>query len=395
MTLANAHPIFVGLRNDPSFLAQLEIEDDERRALMSARTEVRASLRAASGIVEKQTRFWKDSYLLENNYRVRNSVTVKFLTQGSFAYETLNAPAKPQKQEIDLDDGMYVPVTFLKDNTPALTAQGLFMFVEETLAELCKKKNWALDTSKNTCVRVNLWKGAHIDIPIYSVPENRFQLMTEAIAKSTASISFAGDNIPEVVELPSHLVMLAQRDGGWIQSDPKQLHDWVMARHERYGPVYRRLCRFFKGWRDHVWDNSPLSSICLMRAIDMAISELGGRPVDDRDDELIMQVAQLLPEIFQSNVNNPVVEGASFNDWSSADQKQIIDKAQSFSNEMTTALEQTGDAERVVQKLRSEFGDRIPYRPDAIKITNNEISSIRHAKPATVAAPKVISSTSG
>lgn len=395
MTLANAHPIFVGLKNDPSYLASLDIEDSERSSLMAARTEIRSCLREAAGQLVTDAQYWKDVYLAENNYRIRDTITLKFLTQGSFAYETLNKPAQPKIQEIDLDDGMYVPVKFLKDETPALTAKSLFAFVEQALHDLCKRKNWSLDTSKNTCARVKLWQGAHIDIPIYSVPEGRFQIMKEALAKATASISFADNYIPEVAELPSHLVMLAQRDGGWIQSDPKQLHDWVLERHKRYGPVYRRLCRFFKGWRDHAWPNSPLSSICLMRAIDLAISILGGRPNDNRDDQLIMEVAQLLPDILNGDIFNPVVRDALLNDWSSEIRGEIVQHAEKFAKEMTIALEQTGDAERVIEKLRNKFGGRIPYRPDIITFSTDEIETIRSAKPAKVAAPSLVTSTSG
>ncbi|WP_067739223.1 CBASS cGAMP synthase [Novosphingobium naphthalenivorans] len=398
MTLANAHPIFVGLRNDPSYLASLNIDEQEQTRLINARTTIRKALRDASWKLEQQTRFWRDSYLIETSHRVRDSVAVKFLTQGSFAYKTLNTPAKPEVQEIDLDDGMYVPVRFMKDSHPALAAGALFTFVEETLKPVCIANGWELELQnpKNTCVRVRLWKGAHVDIPIYSVPEERFEAMQQAILeKAIASTSFNFDSIPSLVRIPSHLIMLAQRDGHWVQSDPKQLHDWVEGRVERYGPIFRRLCRFFKGWRDHTWVNSKLSSICLMCAIDAALIELGGAPANDRDDREILRVAKLLPGILDGQINNPVVPDSCLNGWSDTDKKEIISGAQALANEMESALERTGNAEIVITRLRNAFGERIPYRPDIITIDNSSAESVRAAPAIIVPTPKIIDSSSG
>jgi len=396
MTLANAHPIFVGLKKDPSYLAQLDIQDEEHSKLMEARTIIRKALREASSRLENEKRFWRDSTVFAAVKSAAETVAVKFLMQGSFAYRTLNSPAKPYCQEIDLDDGMYVPVRFMQDSHPALAAGSLFTFVEETLGPVCKAKGWQLDSSKNTCARVRLWKGAHIDIPIYSVPEDRFQLMKSAIADARmASISFSADKFPSMAAIPTNLVMLAQRDGKWIQSDPKQLHDWVQARSKRYGPVYRRLCRFFKGWRDHVWENSPLSSICLMCAVDAALIELGGNPVDDRDDLQILEVARLLPNIFRGEINNPVVERACLNGWSDADRNEIVRFAEALADEMDAALERTGHPDIVIDHLRNGFGLRIPNRPDIIAISKNTASSVRAVPAATVPTPKIIDSNSG
>src|SRR3546814_19160221 len=68
--------------------------------------------------------------------------------------------------------------------------------------------------------------------------------------------------------LPSDKIMLARDDGSWIQSDPQRLQDWVDARVDQYGPVFRRLCRFFKGWRDFAWLDCGLSSLCPVRVVD-------------------------------------------------------------------------------------------------------------------------------
>src|SRR3546814_19200383 len=115
---------------------------------------------------------------------MRGPVEVKFMTQGSFAYKTINDPPQ-SRQEIDLDDGMYVPVEFLDSGEPALVAKLLFDFVVETLKPLALTEGWTGVERKPNCVRVKLWPGAHLDIPIYSVPRERFsQIKEPATARS-------------------------------------------------------------------------------------------------------------------------------------------------------------------------------------------------------------------
>lgn len=393
MTLANAHALFCGLKADPSYLANLDVSSDEKSRLMDARREIRAVLRAAASQLPVNDNYWQDSYRQKVGWRQRPEIQIKFMTQGSFAYRTLNDPAQKPKQEIDLDDGMYVPVQFLENGEPALAAKGLFEFVDTVLGPLCAAKGWTLDQTKDCCARVKLWPGAHVDLPIYSIPQDRFEQLRESLAK--ADLHFAThDSVKGGWKLPSDQIMLAHRDGSWVQSDPQMMHDWVEGRAERYGPSFRRLSRFFKGWRDYTWEKSALSSICLMHAIDIALAELPGLPNGERDDELILEVAKRLPRILDGKVANPVLRNLCINEWSDEARKEIVDGATALRSEMEAALERTGDAEQVVVKLRNRFGQRIPYRPDAVKIAP-KISAIQKAPAAVVAAPRIIPSTSG
>jgi hypothetical protein len=393
MTLANAHALFNGLKAEPSFLANLTIADKERSGLMEARQEIRRTIRAAAGSIPTQDMYWQDAYVRKVNWRNRPNIQIKFMTQGSFAYGTINAPAHIPAQEIDLDDGMYVPVSFLESGEPALAAKGLFTFVETALEPLCKARGWRLDKAKEHCVRVKLWPGAHVDIPIYSIPEAKFEQIRESLQKSVTA-SFSHDSVTQLAKLPSDQIMLAQRNGTWMKSDPQQLHDWVNGRVERYGSVYKRLCRFFKGWRDFAWEKSSLSSICLMAAIDNALRDMNGFPSDNRDDELIMEITKKLPEILKGRIGNPVLSDLCLNAWTDEDKLEIVRGAKALRDGMISALEQTGDATQVVNKLRDRFGGRIPYRPDSVKIAS-KIEAVIRSAPAVVAAPRVISSTSG
>lgn len=392
MTLANAHALFYGLKRNPSYLANLAVPKDELQALMDARQQIRAALKAAATQLPFKDSYWQDSYSTRVSARNRPPVVIKFMTQGSYAYKTLNAPAQALHQEIDLDDGMYVPVEFLQNGEPALAAKGLFAFVETVLQPICEKNGWSL-APKPCCVRVKLWRGAHIDIPIYSMPQDRFLQLQESMAKSaTAMLSL--DSVSGHFKLPSDQIVLAKRDGSWTKSDPQQLHEWVLGRVDRYGPIFRRLSRFYKGWRDHTWTNSELSSLCLMRAIDIAMTDISDFPTDDRDDEWILIVSEKLPTILSSPVPNPVLPDLYLNEWKPDDREIILRGAQALYDEMSSALERTGDAERVVARIRETFGDRIPYRPDVVKI-GSKIAAIQKAPAAIVAAPNVVASTSG
>ena len=395
MTLANAHALFLGLKNNPSYLANLRITDDEHARLMIARQRVRGVLRDASGSIPMTDSYWQEPYSRRTMQHSRPPVELKFMTQGSFAYGTINSPAHIPQQEIDLDDGMYVPVEFLENGEPALAARGLFAFVETSLKPLCASMGWKLcDKYHENCVRVKLWPGAHIDIPIYSIPRDRFNEIRESLEKALAGRSMTLDAVTAGPKLPPDQIMLAQRSGSWIPSDPQQMHAWVKAKDERYGPVYKRLCKFFKGWRDYTWVKCELSSVCIMTAVDIALREIGELPSEDRDDELIMDVAKHLPDIFQGRVSNPVLQNLCINEWNDGTRREIVNAASLLRDHMVSALEQTGDAEEVVRKLRSRFGTRIPYRPDVVKI-GSKIAAIQKAAPAIVAAPRVIPSTSG
>lgn len=207
MTLANAHALFCGLRTDPSYLASLEVSNDEKSRLLDARKDIRAALKAAADQIPRFDDYWQDSYRARVSWRDRPSVVIKFMTQGSFAYRTLNDPAQKPAQEIDLDDGMYVPVQFLENGEPALAAKGLFKFVDSVLGVLCREKGWTLDPTKSCCARVKLWPGAHVDIPIYSIPQDRFVQLSKNL-EDAGMASFAQDSVRGGWKLPSDQIML-------------------------------------------------------------------------------------------------------------------------------------------------------------------------------------------
>ncbi|WP_417818914.1 CBASS cGAMP synthase [Tritonibacter scottomollicae] len=391
--MARASALFVGLRLVASYHQALKVSDDKTAQLKSARRDIRNAIRAAGSRIKIEDRYWEQQFAQKSSIN-RPDVAPKFFTQGSFAYDLLVNPCHPA-QQLDLDDGMYVIVDYLKDGRPALVAKSLFAMVEEALKPLCEDRGWSLNTSKQTCVRVEITSDAHIDIPIYSAPRD--------VAESQElALSFAEDRIAkragrEYYELPSDKIMLAQRDGTWQQSDPLKLHKWVEACAERYGEDFRRACRYFKGWRDHTWSRCCLSSITIMVAVAEALEQLYGAYRGDGDDRLVYEVGQLLPDILSGTLYNPALteEQAILNDWSDEDREAVVAAARALADQMDAALKRSPDQTMVVSALRKAFGERIPMRPDVVEILPPVTAAVAAAKPATVPSPSVTKSTSG
>jgi hypothetical protein len=291
---------------------------------------------------------------------------------------------------------MYVAVDYLENGRPALVAKALFQLVEDAIGPLCKERGWEVDKTKATCVRIKLDEESHIDIPIYSAPRNKMIAMDEMSmqARADSALKKAGR---EYHRLPSDQIMLAHRDGTWDQSDPLVLKDWVDSCVKRYGELFRRGCRYVKGWRDHRWPEGCLTSITIMAAVVETLEEMNGTHHDLDDDQLVYEIARRLPGVFERDICNPAFSDGSkiLNDWSSEERREIVRAAQVFSEHMYDALKGTGVAELVVEALRRAFGQRIPNRPDAVKIMAALAATVSAEAAVAVPAPRVTGSTSG
>jgi hypothetical protein len=392
--LARANALFLGLRVTASYHQALKVDDVKTAKLKDARRAVRDAIRTASTRIQIEDRYWEADFA-HKAVATRPAVQPKFFTQGSFAYDLLVAPCQPS-QQLDLDDGMYVVVDYLQNGKPALVAKMLFEMVEAALAPLCAQRGWTLNTSKQTCVRVEIASDAHIDIPIYSAPRE------VAESKELAAEAFAQDRIAKranriYVELPSDKIMLAHRDGTWQQSDPLKLHNWVEACVVRYGEDFRRACRYFKGWRDYTWAKCCLSSITIMVAVAEALERLYHSRRGDGDDRLVYEIGQLLPDILDSELYNPSLpdQRIVLNDWSDDDRAAVVSAARTFADQMDAALKRSADQTLVVNALRKAFGSRLPLRPDVVEILPPATAAVVAVKPATVPSPSVKKSTSG
>jgi hypothetical protein len=373
----NAHRVFTGPADAEHYLAALTLETERERLLRSARETcreaIRVGLRSWSNVLQKSMLF--ESVVASI---VPTSLKSKFKMQGSFAYRTLNDPAHTPPQEIDLDDGVFVPVSFLNDNGrahPALISSGYFRAVEALLAPVCEENGWTLVADRPSCVRVELGDRAHIDFALYAIPDKEFDELVETamLAKADAQDRALLTEQLELAEdvyrgLREDQIMLAHRKEGWKPSDPRKLEDWFRAALRTHGEQLRRVCRYLKGWRDHQWEACRLSSIALMSCVVTAYDEAAAAPTDHRDDLALLTVADRLPDLFRGRIANPVVDGQYLDEgWAEEDRRTFIVKAQALRDWLREALSGTDSAPRALACLVSAFGDRLPSDQGLIK----------------------------
>ncbi|MEO9706596.1 MAG: CBASS cGAMP synthase [Nitratireductor sp.] len=378
--------------------------------MREARTKIRAQLRGAFGALRNYVSdadvrgklFEKRDYQFINKAESLRELDVRFLTQGSFAYGTLIRPARRWAQEIDLDDGIYVPMPFV-DGRPVFSSEGLFEIMQRALEPLVTREGWKFKR-KNTCIRITLvGKGAHIDLPLFAVDDTSFRRLAEMFERQTettfgksANLNDTLDTIAKSVRLGSGQILLADREEDWRPSDPKAIHDWFIANVTRYGKVLRRLSRYAKAWRDDKWDDAAFSSLALMVLCVEALAALGERPSEDRDDLLLLAVAEHLPErIRRGSISWREGERACDDEWSPEWREELAKAAESFRDDVKAALYDTFHSDVVIQKLRRALSDRIPNAPEAVVIAAAaQTAAVLETKAETVPMPRVGSSVS-
>lgn len=412
MTRANANALFQGLKSRPSYNKEIHIRpgDQEDKNLRKARAKIRSELRSAFQRIKpylEQDALRK--VLLANRSDQFNqvskkvtSIDIRFLTQGSHAYGTLIRPAQPKFQEIDLDDGVYVPIPFV-DGRPIFSSEGLFEIIQRALTPLVTRENWSFQR-KNTCIRIQLsGQNAHIDLPLFAVETNnfnllvnKFQTLTGKTLRKTKNLNLVFDNAAKNLRLEQGNIVLADRNTDWQPSDPKALHDWFIEKVEINGPVLKRCCRYMKGWKDETWRDCELKSIALMIACVDILKELGAKPSEDRDDLIMLRVAEALPNrIRKGNLTwhndlPPVDEK-----WSPEEKEEFAREAEKLADKLHSALENCFYPEIIIKHLKDAFGDRFPNAPEAVSfLSADQTTEVLETKAATVAMPLVGTSVS-
>lgn len=402
----NAHKAFKGTVVRPGYLDALDISDKRDQSLRNARDQIRQTLRQD---LPQWEGLAKSHGLVERRHMALASqlppLRPRFRMQGSRAYHTLNEPAHMPPQEVDFDDGMFLPTSFVNGNNriePLLAAKGYFKIVEATLAPLCKRNGWVLDRSKPTCVRIGLDGEAHIDLPLYAVPDEDFAQLTAAAGLTQVVRGVIGAGKDEIV-LAEHVyrglqedqIMLARRDSGWIESDPRKIEDWVLDAVREHGKVLRRVCRYIKAWRDYQWKKGGPSSLALMACVVTIFDKLDGPPLDSRDDLATQAVADQLSGLFSQHIPNPVLPDQHLDEsWSPEDRQNFMAGAADLKTALDRALNGTYLKAHAVSQLKSAFGARIPDDEHLLDIDSEEREVLAH-EPAKVAAPFVPRTTSG
>jgi hypothetical protein len=408
--LLNLHRLF---NTRDGYLGQLKVADVDSATLSRAREIIRKTLKDAfrnwERFIAKADLF--EAHVLQKGAEIKFAGP-KFRIQGSFAYYTVNDCQHPPHQQIDQDDGMFLPVSFIAINgnaKPRITARGYFKLVEAALKPICQRENWILNPApiKGSCVRVGLSERLHLDIPLFAVSDETFENLRESVIKAFMTRDAAMDSAStrEDDELSEDLykalqdndIVLAHRDDGWVGSDPRKLEDWFNAAIDTYGEIIRRFSRVYKGWRDAHWTECDLSSICIMAAVVKAVSNL--HPFEDnRDDLCLLAICKEMVKIFASPIENPAFPGdeekSLCKGWKPEFRIEVQSTLSATCANLKKALYDTMHKGLALRSARAAFGDRVPENEALISLAG-VAAFVRKVEPIQQPKPMVPRTTSG
>lgn len=376
--MLNLSPLFFTTVDDESCMHdELDLTPEQRAWIASARTDVRGCLR--TGIPR----------VLRANGYTEAVPQPRFFTQGSWAYKTLNSPAQ-HLQQADVDDGCYLPLSFVSQTKrPSTAATVFFAAAEEALKPLVEDKRWKLITDKPTCIRIVIAASAHIDIPLYAIPDEEFVLLK-------ASMEQRGfDSISEAVQmaerdtwtaLPADKVLLAHRECNWVSSDPRPVKEWFLGEVEAKGEQFRRVVRYLKAFRDWRWSSGGPASILLMAAVAPLFEKR-----DRRDDLALLDIVAALPARLRAGVNNPVDESESLTERLGHEGIEEAVKAFEKFEKMLRGATGAGSPSQACIWMRGEFGPRFPNEPDRVKDVS--VAATIAAAPATAGPSELVGRT--
>lgn len=379
--MLNLSPLFFTTVNNESCMhEELDLTPDERAQIASARTLIRDCLRI--GIPR----------VLKANGYTEEVPTPRFFTQGSWAYKTLNSPAQPP-QQADIDDGCYLPMSFISQTArPSVAATVFFTAAEEALKPLIVEKKWTLVTDKPTCVRIVISQDAHIDIPLYAIPDEEFSTLVKASVDR-----YGYESLTEAVNmaerdawtaLPAERVLLAHRECecDWKPSDPRPIKEWFLGEVQAKGEQFRRVVRYLKAFRDWRWSRGGPTSILLMAAAAPLFEKR-----DRRDDLALLDVVAALPARLRDGVSNPVDKFESLTERLGPEGVEDAAIALEKFAKILRGATHAGSRSQACISIRGELGPRFPNDPDRIKVVS--VAATIAAAPAKAGPSELIGRT--
>lgn len=401
-TKLNLHKL---MGNDAGYLHALKVSDEDRSALAEARELIRDTLRDAFAhwdryVSEAQLR---DSSLAKSFARP-DVPAPKFRIQGSFAYFTANDCQDPPRQQIDQDDGVFLPLSFVTVKggaRPTIASSAYFQLVERALKPLCDRKGWTLNPGrmKGSCVRVEIDAHLHIDLPLYAIRDTAFEEMVELASQDLRKALIRDSReLDERIyrELGDAEIILAHREHGWIESDPRRLENWFQNAADLYGDSVRLLSRAFKGLRDAKF-NDGLSSICIMACVVRAIEQLG-LPNPKRLDLSLIEVGREIARRAGEPIDNPVFPGDQDKRLCFGWTAEFRDEVKALFNDAADRLEEAVDGtfhkSIALQRARGAFGPRVPDNEGLITLSGAP-ATVRAVPPVRQPQPMVPRTKSG
>ena len=206
---------------------------------------------------------------------------------------------------------------------------------------------------------------AHIDIPLYAIPDMEFvrslrhqwsdmdtTLRTEAVNKASGM----PDGATCRQGTPAH------RECNWMASDPRPVKEWFLAKADAMGeisvPPRGALLKAFRDWR---WSSGGPSSILLMSRRTTVREKR-----DRRDDLALLDVVAALPAKLRAGVNNPVDESSR----SRCDLAKRASKTRRRRSKHWNQVLRSGTDAGSLTGLHldaGEFGPRFPNAPDRVR----------------------------
>lgn len=405
----NLHKLFY---TDDGYLHKLRVTVSDQTVLSAAREEIRRTLRTAFANWEQHVRQTElfDSVVAKSDVSLRLPAP-KFRIQGSFAYHTANDCQQTPPQQIDQDDGVFLPIGFITTGggtRPSIASKAYFTIVESALKPLCARMGWTLNPQKpkDTCVRVEINDRLHIDLPLYAVQDDVFEELVEAHAsrlmKAADSSAVQVKDAARLTEdvyfaLDENEIALAHRRQGWIGSDPRKLEIWFEDAVKLYGPQVRRVCRAFKGLRDAHWSGCELGSICLMAAVVTAFGKVGSLD-RNRDDLALLAIGRELVSVLAGPIENPAFPGESdknlCNGWSTEFRAEVRQAFADASDKLERAIYETIHKGVAIRLAKEGFGDRVPNDESLISLVG-VAEVIRQIEPRPQPKPLVPRTKSG
>ena len=304
---------------------------------------------------------------------------VKFMTQGSYAYRTLNYPCNVNAgQQMDLDDGMYIYHDLPDGEEPNFSPKDIFNRVDKVLSNLSEEKGWNFTGEKKTCARIEIAGDKHIDVPIYVISEAKGKVISNLL--EFVKVFDFNESLQDQYDAGD--VWLALRDGTWQQSDPRLIVKHVEQTCKNHNPhSYRDVVRFFKAWRDYQFEKSKWSSICLMVAIDQAMQKVSDSIKRQGTINTIHATSMQLVEIMkQQPIYDPVDKEVDLKD--KIPQTELTKIVQGLSKLMENC--QSAQYHNTSKYLIQSFGKRFPLcpenRPQTSQTNTPTVSPVRFGR---------------
>ena len=319
----------------------------------------------------------------------KHSPGIRFRTQGSYRYKTLNRPCHPPQQQMDMDDGAYKPFSSVSGHL----GPDVLNNIADCLRPLANTKKWGAPKVMHSCVRIPIGHDKHMDIPFYRVADNEFKDISDSAPSGEHDLAkiYEKWGMRGYIDASAGTVELACSEG-WRQSDSGNIIRWVAGCRVRYGDMFIGISRILKGWRDHQWpQKSPLSSISIMAMVEKAMEEARiPANSNESDEKSLREVVNAIAdkEIVLRDIKDPdkSVRGSLNAKWTEKQKVECHNRFVALDKVLSAVFGGDGSDSDDIKKLREQFGQFFP--DDSSPITRYPLKTVAVASVTVPAAAR-------